>query len=222
MRLLLLNVLLTGVVLIPTQLHAANSFVGVAPGSVNGQTGELPFEPWVKTALVGDFIVVKNPSGTTSRREIKEISDDFVTVEDSDAAHKNTRKYHRAGDPGPAVPGLELNMKKTKTETRKIGSSTAACETWDGETTLRSFSTSSNGLTVEYVKTAKYQKVISADVPFDGVVKISKAQDDGVQLPAIQFGNKKAPPVSKHFENTITALTVISEVIDFGRGKPQK
>ena len=215
-----LSALLIAVVLFPAPAWAA--FVGIASGGPPPAQVDLACEPWVKAAQIGDFTVTVTPGGTKTRKEVKAISDDFVSVEVTTSVSTSTWRYHRTGDMSASQALPEMGMKKTSSEKRKIGSSTAACETWDGETSLNKLSISAGGVTVEYEKTTRYQKVVSSDVPFGGIVKIARAPDDGVKMPGIEFGNKKAPPVSKHFENKNTNLEVLSEVIDFGHGQLAK
>lgn len=187
----------------------ANPVAPADPAAGPQKPMEMAFEPWVKTAAVGDFIVMKFKGGHTLRKEVKSVEDDFVTVETKSDSRPGQMKYHRKESAGPNVVKVgvaDLDMKLTKTDTVTINGQKIACEQWDGFRRTFSLSTKAG----ERVKLTKYQKLCAAGVPFGGVIREMMAPDDGKAMTL----NGPARIINQN--NT---LDIIYEVTDFGTGK---
>ncbi|MFH0938121.1 MAG: hypothetical protein V1899_02405 [Planctomycetota bacterium] len=155
-------------------LAAGNSF-GVGVG--NDSSGGLAYEPWVKTAKVGDFIIFKDNSGTTQRKEVKTIEPNFVIVEFGNSKFTEKQKYSRKEAP---VESYELDMKQTNSGTIQINDKTLKCVTYDGYVKKISMVSGCHGGTKKSVqKGPRYQKVIGEGVPFGGVIKKFYAAKEG-------------------------------------------
>jgi len=204
---------------------ASNSFGASpfqsAPANADGNV-EFPiqaFEPWVKTAKIGDFVAIKYKSGTTMRRELKSIDADVVVVEEKSTSNGKDytfqKKYSRK-EAGATEP-RELDMKKTSTAPVKINGKDVNCEVWDGYIKGMVVSTSSSTTQkAETFKALRYQKTMAADVPFGGIVKEMQAPDDGIGL---SFGKgNKGGRVNNKNEN----LELVFEATDFGNTQPKK
>ena len=197
---------------------AANGF-GAAPGGADpfgaGAPGVFPplaYEPWVKSAKVGDYAVLKY-AAYTLRREVKAIQDEFVVVEENfdHNGKKNTyeKKYIRKEG---LADSNEVDMKKTSSGKLKINGADVACDVWDGYIKgLRVMPNAAN----ECYKALKYQKFLAIGMPFGGIVKELRAKDDGK---GISFGNGKAGRVKNESET----LELVFEVIEFGNTQAKK
>src|SRR5262252_1864282 len=96
-------------------------------------SGPLPFEPWVKTARVGDFVVRKYTDGTTQRCEVKNIDDRYLIVEEkSELKGKETtgeKKFKRKESSGKT---REIEMKSTGKDKQTINGTKVRTESFDG------------------------------------------------------------------------------------------
>jgi hypothetical protein len=171
---------------------------------------EMAYEPWVKTAAVGDFIVQKMKGGQTVRKEVKSIDDEFVTVASQYDKHTWEAKYRRKETAAPKVTMLwELDMKLTKTDSVTINGKKVVCEQWDGFRKTSCISMNGN----ERFKASKFQKLCAAAVPFGGVIREMQVPDDGKGL-------KTNGPVRTN--NANTTLELVYEVTDFGTANDAK
>jgi hypothetical protein len=191
---------------------------GVGPAGGGGRTAATaeavfhPFEAWVPNAKVGDFIVVRYPSGNPQRKEVIEINDKEVVVALSEVNGKLQFKRKYSRDKSTAVEGpVELEMKKTSTAPMTIKDKKISCDLWDGY--CSHFRAGYKNVTT--YKGLRYQKVVCEDVPFGGVVKELIAKDDGKP---IQTNTRKTTIV----KNTIDTLDLIYEVTDFGNTQQKK
>jgi hypothetical protein len=174
-----------------------------------------PFEPWVKTAKVGDFIVIQYHAGTTyksnnsERKTVKSIEDDCIVVVHSDAAGGKGWEERFSRDESTAVASNEVDMTKSKSGSIKVGAQTVQYEVFDGF--KKGLTSTLNG--VESFKALKYQKTVAQGVPLGGVIKVLHAPDDGK---SIQSGRGQKTGAIK---NTNEKLELYYEVTDFGTGK---
>ena len=175
---------------------------------IEQQATPLPFEPWVKSARVGDYIVRKFPGGATTRTEIREIDSDFVYIDEvSDAAGKKTERKRKISRNEGAGKPREVEMKSTGTFKQKLNGVKLPCEGFEGliVTALKEW----NGETTA-MKLAKYHKVVAEGLPFGGVVRELQAPDDKREV---------VPKTGGGFVrqlNAIDTLQVVMEVTSWG------
>jgi len=169
-------------------------------------TAPLPFEPWVKTARTGDFIVRKYADGSTQRCDVKSIDASFVIVEEkTELKGKETtvqKKYKR--DESSAHP-REMEMKSTDKGKQKINGTKIRTESFDGY--IVTYSKEWNGEIVA-IKLAKYHKVVGEGVPFGGAIRVLQANDDKMEVPSGSGFVRQM--------NTDETLRVVYEVMDWG------
>ncbi len=175
---------------------------------IEQQATPLPFEPWVKSARVGDYIVRKFSGGATTRTEIRELDSDFVYIDEvSESSGKKTERKRKISRNESAGKPREVEMKSTGTFKQKLNGVKLACEGFEGliVTALKEW----NGETTA-MKLAKYHKVIADGVPFGGVVRELQAPDDKREV---------VPKTGGGFVrqlNTIDTLQVVMEVTSWG------
>ena len=181
---------------------------------IEQQSTPLPFEPWVKTARVGDYIVRKFPGGTTTRTEIREIDSDYVYIDEvaETSGKKVERKRKISRNVGNGKP-REVEMKSTGAFKQKVNGIKLNCEAFDGliVTALKEW----NGETTA-MKLARYHKVVAENVPFGGVVRELQAPDDKLEV------TPKAGGGFVRLLNTIDTLQVVMEVTAWGNTVDEK
>jgi hypothetical protein len=174
----------------------------------------LPFEPWVKTARSGDFIVRKYTDGTTQRCEVKSIDASYVVVEEkSELKGKETtveRKYKRDES---SAKTREIEMKSSGKDKQTINGTKIRTESFDGYIVLSSREW--NGELVA-MKLAKYHKVVGEGVPFGGAIRVLQAPDDKVEVKSKPDGGFVRQM------NTDETLRVVYEAIEWGNKSDEK
>ena len=199
--------------LLPLTASAANGFGAAPAGGANQNpfgAGPMsqPFEPWVKTAKVGDFVVIKSKDGKLQRKTVKSIEADVLVVESSiDGGKAVEFKINR--DEKSALPSRELELAKSSSGSVKLGTQSVQYEVYDGF--VKGLTMAMNGQ--ETFKAMKYQKVVAQGVPFGGIIKLMQAHDDGKPLP---FGNGQK---TGRIKNANETLELWYEVTEFGVGK---
>lgn len=197
-------------------LFAATSTLAAQKGNA---ASEQAYEPWTKTAKAGDFIEFKiTATGEVLRKEVLEITDDFVIVTCRNVSTKEgptikySRKEVKSADAPKLLAGHALiDLKKTSAQKLQIGGQTVTCEVWDGFVK----GDSAKGTGVDTYKVLKAQKIVGTGVPFDGVLKLLLAKDDGKPLDIARI---KAGPV----KNTSDQMEVLMEVTNFGNTQQKK
>jgi hypothetical protein len=181
---------------------------------IEQQATPLPYEPWTKTARVGDYIVRKLATGPVTRTEVREIDADYVYVDEvSDVQGRKTerkRKYLRNEN---TLKMREVEMKSSGTFKQKVNGQKLNCEAFDGYivTVLKEW----NGTTTA-MKLAKYHKVVAEGVPFGGVIRELQAPDDKREVtPNAGGGFVK-------LMNTIETTQVVMEVTDWGNSVDER
>jgi hypothetical protein len=174
----------------------------------------LPFEPWVKTARSGDFIVRKYTDGTTQRCEVKSIDASYVVVEEkSELKGKETiveRKYKRDES---SAKTREIEMKSSGKDKQTINGTKIRTESFDGFIVLSSREW--NGELVA-MKLAKYHKVVGEGVPFGGAIRVLQAPDDKIEVKGKEGGGFVRQM------NTDETLRVVYEAVNWGNKQDSK
>jgi len=174
----------------------------------------LPFEPWVKTARVGDFIVRKFADGSKQRCEVKSIDASYLIVEEkTELKGKETtleRKYKRDES---SAHSRELEMKSSGKEKQTINGTKIRTESFDG--LIITYSKEWNGEVIA-IKLAKYHKVIGEGVPFGGAIRVLQAPDDKVEVKSKPDGGFVRQM------NTDETLRVVFEALEWGNKTDEK
>ncbi|MCZ7644170.1 MAG: hypothetical protein M5U26_02635 [Planctomycetota bacterium] len=193
---------------------AMNGFgVGPAAGGANNaavpaQDTLFPYEPWLESAKVGDYVVRKYPAHGTRRHEVKEITGEKVTVEvtfeSGGRKHVSVQEFSR--NKATIAPSPEYDLRAGPKGQLSIQGKTVNCQAYDGEYETGSVSSGN----FKIVKTTAYQKIVGEGVPLGGVLKVLQAPHDGKPMPV------NSSQGSRRIKNRITELKLVYEVIEFG------
>jgi hypothetical protein len=212
--------LMLSLALVSLSASAANGFGAAPAAGANGAAAVAivqPFEPWVKTARIGDFVIIKYKDGKTVRKTVKALEISAVVLEFSSAdAKPSEQKFSR--DEKTQAPPQELDLVKSGSSALKIGTQTVQADVLDGfivgmRAMHSSITPGKKTDNQESFKVLKYQKIVAQGIPFGGVVKVMQAPDDGKP---ILFGKGQK---TGRIDNEIEKLELMYEVTEFGAGK---
>lgn len=128
-------------------------------------------EPWVATARVGDFMVLRRAHNRLVRQEVTRIAPETITVAFSDAKTAKPMgevQYRRqAGKPSLSATLPEPEVSKQSSTTLAMHGQKIRCDVYQG---IRCETTISDG-TRTFQRWGAVEINRSPDVPFDGVIK---------------------------------------------------
>ena len=173
----------------------------------------FPYEPWVKTARVGDYIVRKFSNGSTVRCEVRSLDDTVVTLDETtETKSGKTELRKRYSRVESAVKTHEIEMKSDGVQKQRINGTVLKCEAFDGlvVTARKEWNGELLGM-----KVAHYHKVVAEGVPFGGIIRELQAPDDKIPLVTKEGSYVR-------LVNTIELLQVVMEVTAWGNSVDEK
>lgn len=196
-----------------------------APGAAPAAQAMIrDYEPWVKTARIGDFLVKRFPDGRTGRQEVTAMSPEFVTVAffDQKATRLGDVLYRRRPEvqksPGAPSPLPEPELKQKSPGRIDVGGRVLKCVVYAGRSCTGFVSISGR----RYEMWGAIERHIAPEVPFGGVIKelcaksmpvqIVNGKVDGWQQAAAEGGTVR-------LINPGSPTETAFEVIDFGNGR---
>lgn len=175
-------------------------------------------EPWVATARVGDFMVLRRDKGRLVRQEVTRIGPDTITVAFSDAktakAMGEVQYRRQAGKPSQPAGLPEPEVAKQSSTTLTMHGQEIRCDVYRG---IRCESSISDG-TRTFQRWGAVEIHRSPDVPFDGVIKRMNAVPRPDPFRVVD-GRMVGGGTGDRQMNLNREMRLDFEVVEFGFGK---